>query len=139
LKEGSDGACFGFIREEVDVLGHDDVGRDAEALLFADLFEDYLSDVFGGVGLQEGLTAVTAKGDEMEIPSFLVTFETLWHGCASSLHPTLRKGAKDGAPFLWWRGEWSKTKTTATAQRKGRCVGFSLSWFASLLFQRGWG
>jgi hypothetical protein len=100
LNEGGDGACFRFIREEVDVLGHDDVGRDTEALLFAGLFEDYLNDVFGGVGLKEGLTVVTTEGDEMEIPSLLVTFEARWHGCARSLHPTLRKGAKDGAPEL---------------------------------------
>ena len=55
------------------MLRHDDVGRDREALLFAGLFEDRLNDVFGSVGLKEGLTAVTAESDEMEVSSFLVT------------------------------------------------------------------
>ena len=91
LKEGCDGADCRFVCEEMDVLGHEDVGRDTEALLFAGLFEDSLGGVFGGVGLEEGLAAVTAEGDEMEVSSFLVTFEARWHGGASSLHPTLRK------------------------------------------------
>jgi hypothetical protein len=89
----------------VDVLRHDDLGSDTEAVLFAGLFEDYLNDVLGGVGLKEGLTAVTAEGDEVEISGLLVTLEARWHGCVSSLHPTLRKGAKDGAAVLLWRVE----------------------------------
>jgi hypothetical protein len=85
----------------MDVFGHEDVGRDTEALLFAGLFEDSLGGVFGGIGLEEGLAEVTAEGDEVEVSGLLVTLEALWHGCASSLHPTLRKGAKDGAPELF--------------------------------------
>jgi hypothetical protein len=54
--------------------------------------------VLCGVGLEEGLAAVTAEGDEVEISGLLITLEALWHNCASSLHPTLRKSAKDGAP-----------------------------------------
>jgi hypothetical protein len=41
--------------------------------------------------LEEGLAPVTAEGDEVEVSGLLVTLEALWHGCASSLHPTLRK------------------------------------------------
>ena len=44
-----------------------------KTLLFASLFEDYLNNVFGSVGLKKGLTVVTAEGDEMEVSSFLVT------------------------------------------------------------------
>jgi hypothetical protein len=90
---------------EVDVLGHEDIGRDTEALLFAGLFEDSLGGVFGGIGLEEGLATVTAEGDEVEVSGLEVTLEALWHGCASSLHPTLRKSAKDGPPELLWVGE----------------------------------
>src|SRR4030088_832324 len=37
-------------------------------------------------------------GDEVELVGLLEAFQARWHGGASSLHPTLRKGAKDGAP-----------------------------------------
>lgn len=81
-----------------DVLGHRDVGGDAELLLATGLFEDLLGDVFCGVGFEEGLAAVTAEGDEVEVLCLLVAYEAGGHGGASSLHPTLRKSAKDGAP-----------------------------------------
>jgi hypothetical protein len=38
----------------------------------------------------------------MEVSGLLVTLEARWHGGASSLHPTLRRSAKDGAPELLW-------------------------------------
>jgi hypothetical protein len=82
------------------VLGHEDVGGDAETLLFAGLFQDLLDCVFCCVGLEEGLTFVTAEGDEVELFGLLVASEAGEHGGASSLRPTLRKEAKDGAHEL---------------------------------------
>src|ERR1700716_3701748 len=82
----------------MDVLGHEDVGGQAEVLLFAGLFEDLLDGVFCFFCVKEGLALVTTEGDEVELVGLLEAFQARWHGGASSLHPTLRKGAKDGAP-----------------------------------------
>jgi hypothetical protein len=41
--------------------------------------------------VEEGLTFVTAEGDEVEVFGLLVAFEAGGHGGTSSLHPTLRK------------------------------------------------
>jgi hypothetical protein len=47
--------------------GWDDVGGDAEALLFAGLFEDLLDGVFCFFGVEGGLALVTTEGDEVEL------------------------------------------------------------------------
>jgi hypothetical protein len=57
----------------MDVLGHEDVGGDAEALLSSDLFKDRVECVFCVVGGEEGLTAVTTEGDEVEVFRLLET------------------------------------------------------------------
>jgi hypothetical protein len=44
---------------------------------------------------------VTTEGDEVELVGLLEAFEARWLGGAGGLHPTLRKGAKDGAPGLF--------------------------------------
>src|SRR5882724_7629884 len=92
----------------MDVLGYEDVGGYAEALLFAGLFEDLLYGVFCGGSLEEGLPFVTTEGDDVELVGLLETFEARWHGGASSLHPTLRRSAKDGAPGILWLAESGK-------------------------------
>ena len=102
LEKGSEGSDGGFVGEEMDVLRHQDVGRDAEFLLLTGLFEDLLDAVFCGVGFEEGVSKVTTEGDEVEVPRLLVAPEAGWHGGTSSLHPTLRKSAKDGAPEGLW-------------------------------------
>src|SRR5258705_12068810 len=86
----------------MDVLGHEDVGGQAEALLFAGLFEDLLEGVFCFFGAEEGLALVTTEGDEVELLRLLEALQARWHGGASSLHPTLRRSAKDGAPGVLW-------------------------------------
>jgi hypothetical protein len=102
LEEGGECSDAGFVGEEMDVLGHEDVGRDAELLLLTDLFENLLGDVFCGGSFEEGLSEVTTEGDEVEVPHLLVALEAGGYGGASSLHPTLRKSAKDGAPESLW-------------------------------------
>jgi len=56
------------------VLGHEDVGGDTEALLSSDLFEDGAESVFRVFRGEEGLTAVTTEGDEVEVFGLLETF-----------------------------------------------------------------
>ncbi len=56
------------------MLGHEDVGGDAKALLPSDLFEDGVESVFRVFRREEGLTAVTTEGDEVEVFGLLETF-----------------------------------------------------------------
>jgi hypothetical protein len=86
----------------MDMLGHHDVGGYAESLLFTGLFKDLLDGVFCFFGVEEGLAFVTTEGDEVKLVGLVEASEARWHGGSSSLHPTLRKGAKDGAPGLFW-------------------------------------
>jgi hypothetical protein len=58
----------------MDVLGHEDVGGDAKALLPSDLFEDGVKSVFCAFGVEEGLAAVTTEGDEVEVFGLLEAF-----------------------------------------------------------------
>ena len=101
MEEGGEGVFGGFAGEEMDVLRHEDVAGYIEALLFSGLFEDLEDGFFGFRGLEEGLTLVTTEGDEVGVAGLLEAFEACGHGGSSSLHPTLRKGAKDGAPELF--------------------------------------
>lgn len=74
LQEGGYGACRRFVGEEMDVLGHENVGGYAEVLLFAGLFEDLLDCIFCFSGVEEGLTLVATEGDEVELPGLLEAF-----------------------------------------------------------------
>ena len=49
------------------------------------------------------MTVVNGGRDEVELLDFLIALEAGGHGGTSSLHPTLRKVAKDGAPELFGR------------------------------------
>lgn len=56
----------GFVGEEVDVLRHEDLGEDQEAVLGSGVFEDLFQ---GGPGFgcgEEGVAAVTAEGEEID-------------------------------------------------------------------------
>jgi hypothetical protein len=57
----------------MDVLGHEDVGGDAKALLPSDLFKYGVESVFRVFRGEEGLTAVTTEGDEVEVFGLLET------------------------------------------------------------------
>ena len=67
MKEDGESACFGFVGEEMDVLGHEDVGRNPEVLLLTSLFENLLNDVFCCFATEEGLALITTEGDEVEL------------------------------------------------------------------------
>lgn len=72
LEEGGEGSYAGFIGEEMNVFGHEDVSRDTEFLFLTDFFEDLLGGVFCGFGFEEGLAAVTTERDEVEVLGLLV-------------------------------------------------------------------
>src|SRR5258705_1473033 len=90
----------------MDVLGHEDVGGQAEALLFAGLFEDLLEGVFCFFRAEEGVALVTTEGDEVELLRLLEALQARWHGGASSLHPTLRRKREGWGTrsFCGWLG-----------------------------------
>ena len=72
LEIGGESSEGGFVGEEMDVLRHKDVGRNAELLLLTGLFEDLLDDVFCGVTFEEGSSKVATEGDEVEVLSLLI-------------------------------------------------------------------
>ena len=63
---------------------------------------------------------MTTEGDAVELLGFLIALEAGGHGGTSSLHPTLRKGAKDGAPELLWLVE--SGRVGHPAQSAARCL-----------------
>jgi hypothetical protein len=64
----------------MEVLGHEDAGRDGERVFPADLFEDLLDGVLGLGGVEERLTLVTTEGEEVGLTGVLVAFESVGHG-----------------------------------------------------------
>ena len=69
--------------EEVDVLGHEDVAVEVDAVGLAGLFEDLLDGVsgFGPGEVREAVVA--AEGDEVEVAGLLEAYEAVGHGgCA---------------------------------------------------------
>jgi hypothetical protein len=84
------------------VLWHEDIGGYAEALLSAGLFEGLFDCVLGFVGVEKGLTLVTAEGDEVELLGLLEASEAGGHGGMSSLHPTLRKRREGWGTRAFW-------------------------------------
>jgi len=72
--------AFGFADEQVDVLGHYHVAHHVEAIATTGLFEGAL-ECFSGVGcVEEGLSTITAEGDEVQSPGLLETYEPPRHG-----------------------------------------------------------
>lgn len=66
--------ALGFAEEEMDVLGHEDVGVDGEVMGAAGSFDDLFEDVFGFGGFEVGKTVVAAEGDEVELSCVLASF-----------------------------------------------------------------
>jgi hypothetical protein len=73
-------SCPWFRHQQVDVLGHEDVTQDGEAVTGGEGLEHVLQNLFGFWGVEVGEAAVTAKGDEVEIAFVLETLEALGHG-----------------------------------------------------------
>jgi hypothetical protein len=64
---GREGVVFGFVEEEMDVFGHQDVGVEEEAVGVAGSFDDLFEDFFGFGGVEVGKSVVTTEGDEVEM------------------------------------------------------------------------
>jgi hypothetical protein len=64
-----------FAEEEVDVLGHEDVGVEAEVVGAAGSFDDLFEDVLGLGCFEVRKTAVTTEGDEVELACVLAAFK----------------------------------------------------------------
>src|ERR1039458_5693357 len=63
----------------MDMLGHDDVAGNVEAVPTMNLIESLLKDAPGLRSSQERCAAVTTKGDEVEVSGFLETVESARH------------------------------------------------------------
>ncbi len=57
----------GFAEEEMDVLGHEDIGVEGEVVGAAGLLDDLFEDVFWFGGGEVGETLVTTEGDEVGV------------------------------------------------------------------------
>jgi hypothetical protein len=73
-------ADFGFGDEQMKVFGHDDVSVNDEAVLTAGLFEDFEEEIATPGGMQSGLAAVAATGDEVQVLSAVVAMSPLVTG-----------------------------------------------------------
>lgn len=58
---------FRFAQEKMDVLRHEDVAEEIEAVTLACLFEDVEEDGAGVVVVQEGKAVVATEGDEVVV------------------------------------------------------------------------
>ncbi len=56
---------FGFLDQEVNVLGHEDVAEDVELMGGAEFFEFFEEGDSGEVVVEEGKSTVTTEGEEM--------------------------------------------------------------------------
>lgn len=72
LEEGSERDVEGLVDEEVDVLGHQDIGVDPRVMAGSGAFEDLLDGGHCGRVSEVGEAAVAAKGDEVLVSGLLV-------------------------------------------------------------------
>ena len=75
----------GLIDSEMDMLGHDDVGVDSRSVTGPCFLKNFLYCCLRFIRQEIGQTVKTAKGDEMDIFSLMVTFETPGHCVMVSL------------------------------------------------------
>ena len=66
--------------QKMEVLGHDDVSVDHEAVFLAGLFKDVQEQVSADCGVQDRAALVTAAGDEVEVLGVVVPVEVGCHG-----------------------------------------------------------
>ena len=64
-----------FAEEEVDVLGHEDVGVEEEVVRATSSFDDLFEDVLGLGCFEVRKTAVATEGDEVELACVLAAFK----------------------------------------------------------------
>ena len=72
-------ASFGFAHQQVDVLGHDDITEDEEAVFRSCFFESLLEHLHRAMSHQKRLAAVATEGDEVKCTDVLVSLEAPGH------------------------------------------------------------
>ena len=65
----------------MDVVRHEYVTEDLEAVFLPSFFEDLLEDVAGGGSSENVGVTVATDGDEMKVSGLLAADKTLWHCC----------------------------------------------------------
>jgi hypothetical protein len=73
LEEGGEGGVGGFVGEEMDVFGHEDVTVEEELVALPESFQCLLEDDAGLVVVQVWGSVVTTEGDEVVVALGLVT------------------------------------------------------------------
>lgn len=79
VQGAGEGPGFRFAEEEMDVLGHEDVAEDVEAVASPELFECGFEGGAGVVVAEKRETLVTAEGDEVVVAFGLVAPEIFGH------------------------------------------------------------
>jgi len=70
--------------EQVNVVRHDDVGVEEQAMSLADGFEGLLEDSAGRVVVEVGMLVEAGEGDEVIVAGGLVSLEAAGHGVDGS-------------------------------------------------------
>jgi len=73
-KDVGEFGLFGFVQEKVDVLGHEDVAVDLEAVALPELFEGLEEDCSCVIVVQVGMPVVATEGDEVVVAERVPTF-----------------------------------------------------------------
>jgi hypothetical protein len=68
-----------FAHQEVDVLGHHDVSEHQQAVFSMGIFQRLFEHSLGPSGAQVGLSAITTKGDEVQLLRALVSPDSPRH------------------------------------------------------------
>jgi hypothetical protein len=80
LQDGGGVAHLGFADQEMEVLGHDHVSQDDEAILLASFFQDAQEEIATVGRAQPRPALVATTGDEVEVAGTVVSFEAAGHG-----------------------------------------------------------
>ena len=70
---------FGFVDEEMDVFGHEDVAVHVEAVTRASTFEKFEEHCAGVVVVEEGKTLEATEGDEVVVSEGVEALQSAWH------------------------------------------------------------
>ena len=71
---------FGLAHEQVDVIRHDDVAEEIEAVTLPKLFERFFEDDAAMFVLQPALLVIAGEVDGVVMAVFLIAGETAGHG-----------------------------------------------------------
>ena len=80
LQDDSEVAALRLAEQQVEVLGHDDVAGDVEAVPSANLFESEFEDVPGVRSGQQRGAVIATTGDEVEAVRLLESLECPGNG-----------------------------------------------------------